>query len=482
MVVKGITKRWLLNSLGVILILIVALVFSLSYAIQNYIYYGIQQAINGRAGELTNVFSDYGKRSSQDFLTAARNYVENFPNKESMELMVFNSEGHIITTSIGFAPDQSQPMPDYQQALADANGYGTWTGRLTSGEKVMAVTRVIHNDAGSVVGGVRYVVSLEEADKQIGMVVGILILAGVVILLFISTSSYYFMKSILTPIKEIGATARRIAQGDFKARIEKSNDDEIGQLCDTINDMAVELGAAEKMKNDFISSVSHELRTPLTAIKGWAETMQGGGMDDETFDKGMSVIIRESERLSGIVEELLDFSRMQSGRMTLTMDKIDILAELGEAVYMFSERAKSEHKYLLYEEPRMLSPVLGDINRLRQVFVNILDNALKYTGEGGTISVAASEENGYIRVAISDNGCGIPPEHLPNVKKKFYKANQTVRGSGIGLALADEIMRLHSGSLEIESHENVGTVVTIRIPAFLEKAPDAAQDTERISE
>lgn len=482
MVVKGITKRWLLNSLGVILILIVALVFSLSYAIQNYIYYGIQQAINGRAGELTNVFSDYGQRSSQDFLTAARNYVENFPNKESMELMVFNSEGHIITTSIGFAPDQSQPMPDYQQAWADADGYGTWTGRLTSGEKVMAVTRVIHNDAGSVVGGVRYVVSLEEADKQIGMVVGILILAGVVILLFISTSSYYFMKSILTPIKEIGATARRIAQGDFKARIEKSNDDEIGQLCDTINDMAVELGAAEKMKNDFISSVSHELRTPLTAIKGWAETMQGGGMDDETFDKGMSVIIRESERLSGIVEELLDFSRMQSGRMTLTMDKIDILAELGEAVYMFSERAKSEHKYLLYEEPRMLSPVLGDINRLRQVFVNILDNALKYTGEGGTISVVASEENGYIRVAISDNGCGIPPEHLPNVKKKFYKANQTVRGSGIGLALADEIMRLHSGSLEIESHENVGTVVTIRIPAFLEKAPDAAQDTERISE
>ena len=482
MVVKGITKRWLLNSLGVILILIVALVFSLSYAIQNYIYYGIQQAINGRAGELTNVFSDYGQRSSQDFLTAARNYVENFPNKESMELMVFNSEGHIITTSIGFAPDQSQPMPDYQQALADANGYGTWTGRLTSGEKVMAVTRVIHNDAGSVVGGVRYVVSLEEADKQIGMVVGILILAGVVILLFISTSSYYFMKSILTPIKEIGATARRIAQGDFKARIEKSNDDEIGQLCDTINDMAVELGAAEKMKNDFISSVSHELRTPLTAIKGWAETMQGGGMDDETFDKGMSVIIRESERLSGIVEELLDFSRMQSGRMTLTMDKIDILAELGEAVYMFSERAKSEHKYLLYEEPRMLSPVLGDINRLRQVFVNILDNALKYTNEGGTISVVASEENGFIRVAISDNGCGIPPEHLPNVKKKFYKANQTVRGSGIGLALADEIMRLHSGSLEIESHENVGTVVTIRIPTFRERTPDPAQDKERIPE
>ena len=325
--------------------------------------------------------------------------------------------------------------------------------------------------------GLQIPVSLEEADKQIGMVVGILILAGVVILLFISTSSYYFMKSILTPIKEIGATARRIAQGDFKARIEKSNDDEIGQLCDTINDMAVELGTAERMKNDFISSVSHELRTPLTAIKGWAETITEVGDDDKaTFSRGMGIIIRESERLSGIVEELLDFSRMQSGRMTLTMEKIDILAELGEAVYMFSDRARSERKFLLYDEPAMLSPVLGDINRLRQVFVNIIDNALKYTAEGGTISVAAMEAEGLISVVISDDGCGIPAEHLPNVKKKFYKANQTIRGSGIGLALADEIMRLHNGSLTIESQENVGTTVTITIPVLSETGDERKQE------
>ncbi len=400
--------------------------------------------------------------------------------------MVFNSNGKIIITSVGFAPDESQPMPDYKLALESTGGYGTWTGSLTSGEKVMAVTRVMRNNEGGFVGAIRYVVSLEEADKQVAIILGSLILAGLLIILFVIVSSYYFMNSIITPIKEIGATAKRIAQGDFKARIEKSNDDEIGQLCDTINDMADELGAAEKMKNDFISSVSHELRTPLTAIKGWAETMQGGGNDKETLDRGMGIIIRESERLSGIVEELLDFSRMQSGRMTLTMDKIDILAELGEAVYMFSERANMEHKFLLYEEPAMLSPVLGDINRLRQVFVNIIDNALKYTEEGGTISVTATESGGFIRVVISDNGCGIPAEHLPKVKKKFYKANQTIRGSGIGLALADEIMKLHSGSLEIESHENVGTAVTIFIPTLkqLETQPqtDETMNEERNSE
>ncbi|WP_444642192.1 ATP-binding protein [Caproiciproducens sp. R1] len=483
---NGITRRWLLNSLGVILLILVTLILVLSYVVRGYVYNGIQTALSSRSDELTNVFADYGRKSPQEFSTAARNYVENFPNKESMELMVFNSNGKIIITSVGFAPDESQPMPDYKLALESTGGYGTWTGSLTSGEKVMAVTRVMRNNEGGFVGAIRYVVSLEEADKQVAIILGSLILAGLLIILFVIVSSYYFMNSIITPIKEIGATAKRIAQGDFKARIEKSNDDEIGQLCDTINDMADELGAAEKMKNDFISSVSHELRTPLTAIKGWAETMQGGGNDKETLDRGMGIIIRESERLSGIVEELLDFSRMQSGRMTLTMDKIDILAELGEAVYMFSERANMEHKFLLYEEPAMLSPVLGDINRLRQVFVNIIDNALKYTEEGGTISVTATESGGFIRVVISDNGCGIPAEHLPKVKKKFYKANQTIRGSGIGLALADEIMKLHSGSLEIESHENVGTAVTIFIPTLkqLETQPQTDETTneERNSE
>lgn len=169
--------------------------------------------------------------------------------------------------------------------------------------------------------------------------------------------------------------------------------------------------------------------------------MQDSGIDKETLDRGMAIIMHESERLSGIVEELLDFSRMQSGRMTLMMDKIDILAELGEAVYMFSERAKTEHKFLLYEEPAMLSPVLGDINRLRQVFVNILDNALKYTSEGGTISVTVSEADGFISVIISDNGCGIPAEHLPNVKRNSTKRTRQSAVPASGLLLPTKSWR-----------------------------------------
>ena len=464
---KSIVRRWIVNVMGMVLFILITLVLVLSIFVQGYVYNGIQSTLNASSLQLMNFFVDFNGKTSTEFISFARNYVENFPNKEIMELMVINSRGEVVTTSTGFEPDTNEMMPDYEYALQDEEGCGTWTGKLSSGEKVMAVSRVLFSDTGAQLGGIRYLVSLKAADRQVRMIVTVLLIAGLLIILFIVFSGLYFVRSIVNPIKEINATARQIAQGDFDARVEKFKEDEVGQLCDTINDMALELRSAERMKNDFISSVSHELRTPLTAIKGWSETLQEDGISGKTYAKGLSVISREAERLSGIVEELLDFSRMQSGRMTLMMEKIDILAEVGEAVYMFSERASTEKKFLLYEEPENISPVLGDINRLRQVFINIIDNALKYTSEGGTISVSVNEEGGFVHVVVSDNGCGISAEHLPRIKEKFYKANQSVRGSGIGLALADEIVSMHNGTLEVESHENIGTAVTITLPVIV---------------
>lgn len=463
--VKGITRRWLINSLGIILLILLVIVLASAFIAKNYYYNGILQAINGRAAEFANTIV-----KSDDFSTNARTYIESFPDKESMELMALDNYGNAIITSTGFEPDRSQPMPDFEQARNKQLESATWTGRLTSGENVLAVTRVITNSDDEYVGAIRYVVSLEEADRRIFITVSTVMLIGIVIVFFVVISSTYFLRSIVNPVREIGNTAKRIAQGDFNARISKFYDDEIGELCDTINYMAGELGTADKMKNDFISSVSHELRTPLTAIKGWAETMQlGGSSDAKTMEKGLKIIVNESERLSGIVEELLDFSRIQDSRMVLMMDKIDILAELDEAIYMQRERALKENKHLIYEEPEIVPPVLGDKNRLRQVFINIIDNALKYTPEGGVVNIAVITNETSISIIISDNGCGIPAKHLSKVKEKFYKANTTQRGSGIGLAVADEIMKLHNGELNIDSTENVGTTVTINIPVYVEQ-------------
>ena len=481
MFTKGISRRWFLNTIGIVFVILVIFIVSLSFMVQTSVYNGIELAITGRVDELLNWLSaSSGGYMTSEFTAITRDYIENyFQDKDKMEIMALSRTGQILITSTGFEPDQQQAMPDYDMALQSEDSTGNWVGSLNTGEKVMAITRAVRDENGTLVGSIRYMVSLERADQQTFLVIIILVLAGAFIMLLLTFTGIYFIRSILVPVKQISASAKQIAQGDFDVRIEKGKDDELGQLCDAVNDMAGELGAAERMKNDFISSVSHELRTPLTAIKGWAETLRVGA-DPVTAEKGMTVIIRESERLSGLVEELLDFSRLQSGRMRLSAARLDILAELDEAVYLFTDRARTEHKDLTYEENTSLSPVYGDRDRLRQVFVNIIDNALKYTESGGSITVSSREEDGFVRVTVSDTGCGIPPEHLPNVKKKFYKANQLVRGSGIGLAVADEIAAMHGGSLQIESQVGVGTVVTVSLPTcgWLQSHPEAAPAPE----
>ncbi|MBR5135088.1 MAG: HAMP domain-containing histidine kinase, partial [Clostridia bacterium] len=257
-------------------------------------------------------------------------------------------------------------------------------------------------------------------------------------------------------------------------RIEKKYDDEIGDLADTINYMAGEISRAEKMKNEFISSVSHELRTPLTAITGWSETMrESGGNDPEITQKGLQVISHEATRLSGIVEELLDFSRLQSGQFELKTVQMDVLAELEETVLLFRERAAREDLSVDYIECIHLPPIIGDPDRLKQVFINVMDNAIKYSNPGGVIHVEARLIGSIIKIIISDNGVGISPEALPHVKERFFRANATRPGSGIGLALADEIVRRHGGRLDIRSEEGIGTTVTIRLPVPKPSALDS---------
>ena len=472
---KGITQRWLFNSLGLILAILIVIELAMAFIVKDYYYSGIRWQLGNIMTTTQESFSRYANQNQSEFISRSINAVENFSLKEQVELQVFDQNGDFILSSTGFTPELDE-RPDYDAALHVKNGQpiGVASYHLSTGENVMAYTYILTN-AEEMTGAVRLVVSLSAADQQIFIIVSVLLVIGIAVILFVIMSGSYFINSIVIPVKEIGVTARKIALGDFDARIEKKYNDEIGDLCDTINYMAGELGTTEKMKNDFISSVSHELRTPLTAIKGWGETLMDLDpvRDKDMMEKGMQVIIGESERLSGIVEELLDFSRLQSGRLTMKMERIDILAELGEAVFMFRERSKREQIELIYYEPELLPAVLGDHNRLKQVFVNILDNAFKYSDPGGRVRVEVEEGDGEIRVVISDTGCGISAEDLSKVKEKFYKATHTRRGSGIGLAVADEIVRLHGGSLELRSMENSGTDVIITLPVA-----DAAEDGE----
>lgn len=468
---RGITRRWILNGLGVIVGLLVVFEVAFAVVIRSYYYQRVETSLYTRARSLSDRLSAEVKQDSFDFESSAWEEVEHFQDKEreKMELQVLDAGGNVLVSSTGFRP-LADEKPDFVQALQAVQrntdeDRGVWRGRNAAGEKITAMTVLVRYSDGTICGAVRYLVSMEKVDSQILLLIAVMLLFGMAVIFFVMLSSSYFVSSILNPITEIGQAARKIALGDYDSRIEKRYDDEMGDLCDTINYMAGEISAAERMQNDFISSVSHELRTPLTAIKGWSETLrQGGAADEELMNKGLEVISSEAERLSGIVEELLDFSRMQGGHMTMRFGRMDVLVELEEAVVLFRERAKRVDIDLVYIEGENLSPITGDKDRLKQVFINIIDNAIKYSNAGGRVRIEAVQMGGNVQIVISDSGVGIPKSDLPNIKNKFYKANRTRPGSGIGLALADEIIRRHKGRLEIDSEEGVGTTVTITLP------------------
>ncbi len=461
---SNITRRWLINNLGVISVMLFAMVIFGTLFVRSYYYSSARQYLTSRMNMVSNILQSSYNDPSTSFSAEVRSTVENWSEKDKMELMVVSGKGNVGLTSSGFVPEESlDEMADYTQALQSGSS-GYYTGKISSGEKIMAVCIMLpENDAGY--SAIRMVSSMEAVNKHISSITFILAAICLTILALMFFSGLYFVKSIVIPVRQIGSTARRYAMGDFSVRITKKNDDEIGDLCDTVNHMASELALSEQMKNEFISSVSHELRTPLTAIKGWAETIGSMPDDAETVAKGMRVITSESERLSEMVEELLDFSRMQNGRFSLNKATMDVLAELGDAVLIYTEKAKKEGISVIYDEPDMLPFICGDKNRIRQVFINVIDNAIKYSDKGGLVSIQAlMEDSDHIRIDVSDTGCGISKHDLPKIKTKFYKANHTRRGSGIGLAVADEIIAMHGGRLDITSEQNVGTTVTIILP------------------
>lgn len=459
---SSITKRWLLNSFGIIVVIMVAMVIVVSAAMHSFYYNSASQYIRTRAAAVSARLESAAADAGSDFNARLYELVQDFEYRDRIELMALDAEGQVFLTSSGFMP-QDTTMPDL--AMARENGEsGSFTGRW-EGQKIMAVT-VLSSLSGEDLLGLRYVVSMQAIDRQLTLITVFAALVALAILLFVLYTSSYFMNSIIAPVGEVSRTARQIAQGDFDVRLDTHNDDEIGQLCASINNMAEELSNAEQVKNDFISSVSHELRTPLTAINGWSETLLSGEVaDPESIQKGLSIIVSEGHRLSKMVEELLEFSRIEDRRFTLNVEPVDIQAEFEDAVFTYRQLYRKKHIRLDYHAcEEEFPPIPGDPERLRQVFSNLLDNAAKHGGGDQVIEAGITREGDTVVISIRDHGPGVAEKDLPHVKEKFYKGSSKARGNGIGLAVCDEIITRLNGQLTIGNAEGGGCIVTIRLP------------------
>ena len=276
---------------------------------------------------------------------------------------------------------------------------------------------------------------------------------------------FWFWKNISEPIDRLTGFAAQIASGSYGSKLEERRDNEIGNLTDAINDMSEKVALAEKARTDFISQVSHELRTPLTAITGWSETIAYDPAVQGDSLRGLNIISKEAERLTGMVTELLEFTRIQDGRFNLRIETVDIAEELEDAIFTYGKLMKQAGMDVHYDPPAKELPLIpGDPERLKQVFLNLLDNAMIHGGEGKMIDVSLGRDGNYVKIVFRDYGSGIPDAELPHVKEKFYKGSSKNRGTGIGLAVCDEIISRHKGRMEIRNADGGGCMVQLYLP------------------
>ena len=469
---SGITRRWLRGNLLLTVLLLVLVEGMFLYSYTRSYYNGVQQTMVRRfssiTGQLKMYTGDTAQKASASRSVALRRMVEQFSDKDKYEFMLLDSYGSVIASSSGTDAEGILTSADFEQAQETGDGTGVAIYRTDSSEMVMAVCCLVPYAAEDV-AAMRLVTSLTLVQNQLKNVFLISIVVVITILGFTVASGLYFVRSIVVPLGQVERTAASIARGELDVRLPVTGDarDEVDRLRGTINRMAEGLEETEKMKNEFISSVSHELRTPLTSIRGWVETLRTlDDPEDENYRKGLEIINNETGRLNNMVEELLDFSRLQNGRLKMSCHPLDLVAELTDAVLFCEARIQREGLLLSYSEPEEMIPVYADPNRLRQVFINILDNAIKYSAPGGRITVKIWQGEYKAFIEIIDQGRGIPPEDLENVKTKFYKGSNSVRGSGIGLALVDSIMTALDGTLDLKSTLGRGTVVTLGLPIY----------------
>jgi len=284
------------------------------------------------------------------------------------------------------------------------------------------------------------------------------------------------VRSFIKPVGEITKMSKRIAEGSYGIQINNSYLYEIGEMVESINEMSLKIAQTEKIQAEFISSISHELRTPLTAITGWGETLIYNERLDSEAQRGIGIILKEARRLTEMVEEMLEFTKIEDGRFTLNIEMIDIAAELEDAIFTFRELLHKDELEFEYHSEMDDAPFIpGDSNRLKQVFLNLFDNAVKYGREGKRIEVAIKMAGSdYTCVTIRDYGSGVPEDELDMIRMKFYKgSNSKQRGSGIGLAVCEEIIKFHGGRMELSNAEGGGFLVTLYLPVSSEVVSEA---------
>lgn len=449
-----------------VVIFLVILVFELFYlhSTKSYYYENVAATLSTQANYNSDLFLTY--LSNQDLNAVVTENKNQFYRSNASQVQILSNSGKVLFDSI--ASKQLGTVletPDVKEAQENRTGHLVYTPSYTD-EPVMSLSQPLWNQTNQV-GILRLTTSLDPVNSMINQRVLLSLFFAVFALILGVTISFFVSASILKPIKNLTRVANKLADGQLDVRADEDNMGEIGDLARTMNIMSDNLQEKDKLKNDFISSISHELRTPMTSIKGWSITLQTPGISQEIQEEGLKIIEKESERLSAMVEDLLDFSRFSSGRIKLSKTEIDLVDVANHLISQVRPRTQEKKIDVVYRYSSNVIPIMADENRIKQMFLNVLDNAIKFTNEGGTIFLEIQEEDNMVTASITDTGIGISEEEIHLVTEKFWKGSSSQSHSGLGLSICEEIAKAHGGSLTIKSKLGAGTTVTMVLPVSL---------------
>lgn len=463
----GLRKR-VIKYYFIMIIITVALFEGLfMFYLQNYYYNSAKQSLISQASYTMDIYDGVGMESTS-FEDKISNIFEkeNVNSNTNFSVEIIDKSKNVILDKYGIRTNDKYEYDDVNRALRGETNLLPYTYNIAgTNEHVMSISVPIKVN-NQIEGAVRYSLSLRNIDNTILKLVLFFILAGLVILIIALLLSLRFAESLIKPLKNLKQFANELAQGNYNIKLkkEKLHNDEIADLVQTFEHMAVEIDKSRKLKEEFISSVSHELRTPLTSIKGWSETLGYEGIGKEELDLGLGIIQDETERMISLVEDLLDFSRLSSDRIRLQIDMVDVTKLAKGVVAQLGVKANEKNITLLTEfNTENIDDIQGDKNRLRQVLINLVQNAIKFTAEGGYVVVVVSQGEEFTTFSVTDNGVGIKKENLTKVLDKFFQEDYNKSGSGLGLAISQEIVKLHGGKMIIDSEKGVGTTITFTL-------------------
>lgn len=457
---KSIKFRLVGSYFFIILITVLIFEIGITYFIKLYYVGNIENILKNEAIMCNEIYGELFETNEINF--EADQIMDKFSQFTQAQVQILDLEGIVLADSSS-ASYPSYPISDQYLNSLSNHQFVVFEGKSKAQQEPYLSVTYLLQLAGKDVGMLRLTTSLAEVNQVIKQIDLFFIGLGVVVLMMVTMLSFLISNTIIRPVKKITLAAETMASGSFNVRIKKDKNDEIGRLIDVLNHMAEETCKHQKLKDDFIASVSHELRTPLTSIKGWSITLLEGDLEDqETLKCGLEIIESESNRLSGLVNELLDFSKLSAGEIVLNRSHFDFQQFLNYLITQMQPRAERLGLKLYLNYETHINEIFADQNRLKQVFINLLDNAIKFSEQGSEIKIVVSGIE-TLKIVIEDEGCGIKPEEIPKIQQRFYKGSSVKDGFGLGLAICKQIVELHNWKMTLESEVSKGTRVIIKL-------------------